>query len=100
VYRYARGPAENLTVLSHAKDPKTGILFPVEWTVSYGDGNVYNSTLGHVWRDQIEPEGVSCAGFQTLLRRGVKWLAGKDVGPVPVDFPTRDAPQMRPYPLK
>lgn len=35
VYRFARGPAENLTVLSHAKDPKTGVNFPVEWTVAW-----------------------------------------------------------------
>lgn len=99
VYRYARGPAENLTVLSYTKDPKHEINFPIEWTVTYGKGHVYNSTLGHVWKDQAEPEGVCCAGFQTLLRRGVQWLAKKEVTSVPKDFPTKEMSRLRPYPV-
>lgn len=100
VYRYARGPAANVTVLSHAKDPTLGINFPIEWTIDFGKGRVYNSTLGHVWKDQAEPQGVCCVGFQTLLCRTVQWLANKDVMPVPEDFPTGGSPQLRPYPLK
>lgn len=100
VYRYARGPADDLTVLSHAKDPKLGINFPVEWTVAYGKGRVYNSTLGHVWKDQAEPKGICCAGFQTLMLRTVAWLAGKRVDTsVPKDFPTKHAASLRPYPV-
>ncbi len=100
VYRYARGPAENLTVLSHAKDPKLGINFPIEWTVTYGKGRIYNSTLGHVWKNQDKPEGICCASFQTLLQRTVQWLAGKKVSPtLPKDFPTSEAASMRPYPV-
>ena len=100
VYRYGRGPAENLTVLSHAKDPKLGINFPVEWTVAYGKGRVYNSTLGHVWKDQAEPQGIRCAGFQTLLQRTVQWLAGQEVdSSVPADFPTKDTARLRHYPV-
>jgi hypothetical protein len=45
------GPVENLKVLSYTKDPKIEINFPIEWTVSHGKRHVYNSTLGHVWRD-------------------------------------------------
>jgi uncharacterized protein len=99
VYRYARGPAENLTVLSYTKDPVLGINFPIEWTVTFGKGHVYNSTLGHVWKDQAEPKGVCCSGFQTLLCRTVQWLAKKSVMPVPEDFPAGKLPRLRAYPL-
>jgi len=97
IYRYARGPAENLTVLSYAKDPKTSLNFPIEWTVDYGKGRVYNSTLGHVWKDQKEPEGICCVGFQTLLPRVILWLSHRSVpSTLPQDFPT-NAPRLRPY---
>ena len=33
LYKFARGPAKNLTVLSYAKDEETGINWPVEWVV-------------------------------------------------------------------
>ena len=98
IYRFARGPAENLTVLSHATDPKLGLDFPIEWTVNFGEGRIYNSTLGHVWEGQAEPEGVRCVGFQTLLRRAVKWLGGKENVAVPEDFPAKEGPRLRPYP--
>ncbi|MBT3397220.1 MAG: ThuA domain-containing protein, partial [Alphaproteobacteria bacterium] len=100
IYRYARGPAENLSVLSYAQDAKTGLNFPVEWTVAYGKGRVYNSTFGHVWKNQAEPEGICCAGFQTILSRAVQWLAGKEVDSVrPLDFPSADAAGLRAYPV-
>jgi len=99
VYRYARGPAENLTVLSYTKDPTLGIHFPIEWTVTFGNGQIYNSTLGHVWKDQKEPKGVCCVGFQTLLCRTVQWLAKRELMPVPNDFPTSEKPRLRPYPI-
>ncbi|VGO15010.1 hypothetical protein PDESU_03590 [Pontiella desulfatans] len=99
IYRYARGPAENLTVLSYAKDEKTGTNFPVEWTVGYGKGRVYSSTLGHVWHDQSQPEGMRCAAHQTLIPRIVQWLAGNDVeSTVAIDFPRPEANSLRPYP--
>ncbi|MEE9369267.1 MAG: ThuA domain-containing protein [Pontiella sp.] len=99
IYRYARGPAENLTVLSYAQDAKTKLNFPIEWTVAYGDGRAYNSTFGHVWKDQHEPKGVRCAGFQTLMPRVVQWLAGRepDAG-IPDDFPTDQSAHLKPYP--
>ena len=99
VYRFARGPAENLTVLSYAQDRKTGINFPIEWTISYGEGRVYNSTLGHVWEDQKEPEGICCVGFQTLVPRVVQWLSGGTVDPdIPEDLPTAESASLRAYP--
>ena len=98
VYHYARGPAENLTVLSYAKDRDLDINFPIEWVVEFGQGRVYNSTLGHVWKNQSEPMGIRCAGFQTLLPRIVQWLAGREVdNTLPDDFPDRNSAQLRPY---
>ena len=92
IYRYARGPAENLTVLSYARDAKTGINFPTEWVVSYGKGRIYNSTFGHYWHNLDKaPPGMRCRGFQTILRRAVRWAAGADVPTeAPADFPTKE----------
>ena len=88
IYRYARGPAENLTVLSYALETQTGLNFPVEWVVNYGEGRVYNSTFGHVWKGDSNPPGIRCVAFQTLLVRGLEWLSGREVTwPVPDNFP-------------
>jgi type 1 glutamine amidotransferase len=100
IYRYARGPAENLNVLSFAQDEKTGINFPIEWTVQFGNGRVYNSTMGHVWHGQNEPEGMRCAGLQTLMPRIIQWLSGQDVTQeVPEDFPTAGSVRLRNHPV-
>ncbi len=99
VYYYARGPAENLQVLAYARDsrPGQGLLWPVEWTVTYGRGRVYVSTYGHVWRGDTQPESMRCAGVQTILPRAVQWLAHRPVTiPVPDDFPTSTAASVRP----
>jgi uncharacterized protein len=99
VYTYARGPAENLTVLSWAEDPKTQERWPIEWAVHYGEGRVYTSTFGHVWRDEADPVDMRCAGFQTLFVRALQWLAKRPVDfPVPPDFPTEDSIVLRPLP--
>jgi type 1 glutamine amidotransferase len=99
VYTYARGPAENLAVLSYAEDPKTGERWPVEWVVHYGAGRVFNSTFGHVWADEADPVDFRCAGFQTVLVRALQWLAKRPVTwPVPADFPTAEAARLRPPP--
>ena len=65
VYVYARGPAERVKVLAYAEDtvPGLGMLWPVEWTTTYGKGRVYVSVYGHVW-----PGG--CAAGGNALRRG------------------------------
>lgn len=99
VYTYARGPAEGLEVLSWAEDPASGGRWPVEWTVSYGQGRIYNSTLGHVWRGEEEPPGFRCAGFQAILVRALKWLAKRPVdSPVPPDFPGKSRTSLRALP--
>lgn len=100
VYTHARGPAENLTVLSWAEDPATKTRWPIEWTVDYGKGRVYNSTFGHIWRGEANPPNARCAGFQTLLVRALQWLAKRPVDfPVPPDFPGAAAPVLRDLPF-
>ena len=89
VYYDARGPAENVEVLSYGRDPRYGENWPVEWTVAYGQGRVYVSTFGHVWADDTDPESMRCIGVQTTIIRALQWLAKRDVTyPIPPDFPT------------
>lgn len=96
VYTHARGPLENVTVLSYAKDEKYGLNFPVEWVIKYGKGNVYNSSLGHFWSDQENPPGMRCAAFQTEMYRAIQWLAKRKVDTsVPDDFPGTETVSLR-----
>jgi type 1 glutamine amidotransferase len=97
VYSYPRGPAENLEILSYARDKTdTQRLWPVEWVVSYGKGRIYNSSLGHLWSGEIYPNAYRCVGFQTTLIRAVEWAAtGAVTHPVPHDFPTRTSMSLK-----
>jgi uncharacterized protein len=96
VYYHVRGPAKNVAVLSYAREPHTGMQWPIEWTVRYGRGRVYTSTLGHVWRGDVQPVTVRDAAVQTLLVRALQWLARRPVSwPVPADFPTATATSVR-----
>ena len=96
VYYYARGPAKNLTVLSYGFDPKTAMNWPLEWVVAYGEGRVYTSTFGHVWKGDTQPERMRCAGVQTVVVRALQWLARREVTiPVPADFPTAEKTSVR-----
>lgn len=96
VYYYARGPALNLEVLSYGFDPQTKMSWPLEWTVGFGQGRVYTSTFGHVWKGDVQPERMRCAGLHTVVVRALQWLARRDVTwPVPADFPTADRLSIR-----
>ena len=96
LYKYPRGPAENLTVLSFCRDSVTHINWPVEWGVHYGKGRVYNSSMGHLWKDEVYPTSYRCIGFQTTMIRVTEWLAtGKVSFPLPKNFPTEDKLSMR-----
>lgn len=78
VYRYARGPAVNLTVLTCAVEPKTGLKFPIEWIVKCGEGEVYTSTFGHFWHDQEDvPPGILCPVARRALVDAVRYLAAR-----------------------
>lgn len=99
VYAYARGPAENVTVLAYGQDskPELGWLWPVEWTTTFGQGRIYVSVYGHVWRGETNPPALRCAAVQTIIPRAVQWLAKKPVTlPVPQDFPSAHAVSIRP----
>ncbi|HEX5170997.1 MAG TPA: ThuA domain-containing protein [Cyclobacteriaceae bacterium] len=91
VYYFPRGPAENLTVLSYAYDStRTHKMWPVEWVVSYGEGRVYNSSMGHLWKGETYPPAYRCVGYQTTVIRAAEWLAtGNVTYPVPQNFPTK-----------
>jgi uncharacterized protein len=98
VYYYARGPAEKLSVLAYARDsdPKLGLLWPVEWTTTYGKGRVYISTYGHVWPGDVDPPGMRCAAVQTIIPRALEWLAHRTPKyPIPRDFPGPAAVSVR-----
>ena len=96
VYYYARGPAKNIEVLSYGLDPRTSMNWPLEWTVTYGQGRVYTSTFGHVWKDDTQPARMRCAGVQTVAIRALQWLARREITtPVPADFPTATTVSVR-----
>lgn len=97
VYNFARGTAENVTVLSYAFDSTdTKRMWPVEWVVKYGKGRVYNSSMGHLWPGEVYPAPYRCVGYQTTVIRVTEWLAtGKVKYPVPANFPTKDSPSVR-----
>ena len=98
IYTYARGPAENIDILSYAKDARLGLNFPIEWTILYGKGRIYNSTYGHHWHNQKElPPSMRCVAFQTLFLRSIKWLAKVEINsPVPKNFPSATSPSLYP----
>jgi type 1 glutamine amidotransferase len=97
VYYDARGPAENIQILSYGRDPRYGENWPIEWTVAYGQGRVYVSTFGHVWADDTDPESMRCVGVQTTIIRALQWLAKRPVTyPIPPDFPTATQKSIRP----
>jgi hypothetical protein len=96
VYYYARGPAKNVDVLSYGYDVQTKMNWPIEWTVTYGKGRVFNSTFGHVWKGDVQPSTMRCAGVQTIIVRALQWLAQQPVTwPVPADFPTEEKTSVR-----
>ncbi|HBE69925.1 MAG TPA: trehalose utilization [Planctomycetaceae bacterium] len=88
LYDKLRGPAENVTVLATAYSSKeqrgTGRHEPALMVISYGEGRIFHSILGHHVK-QIQ-EG----SFVTTFLRGTEWAAtGKVTIPVPKDFPNQ-----------
>jgi len=90
VYGNLRGPGEGLEVLATAFSGKTADGTqrhePVVMTISYGEGRVFHTTLGH---------GVcalECLGVRALLQRGTEWAATGQVSlPLPEGFPSERA---------
>ena len=77
LYGKLRGPAKNVTVLASAYSDEalggSGEEEPILMVISYGDGRVFHTTLGH---DTTSMSGV---GFQESLARGVEWVATGEV---------------------
>ncbi|MCX7049529.1 MAG: hypothetical protein NTX50_29100 [Candidatus Sumerlaeota bacterium] len=60
----------------------------MDWVIPYGQGRVYTTMLGHLWKTGPDTT-MRCVGFQTMLIRGVEWAAsGQVTYPVPKNFPT------------
>lgn len=100
LYDRLRGPAENMEILataySDAEEKKgTGRHEPMIITISYGDGRVFHTPMGH---DDVSVSGV---GFITTFNRGVEWAATGSVSqPIPDDFPTAEASSARTFSMQ
>lgn len=89
LYDRLRGPAKNLTLLAVAySDPATGGTGehePILFTMSYGKGRVFHTTMGH------SVEAMKCVGFGVTLQRGAEWVAtGTVTLAAPKEFPKAD----------
>ncbi|MCH6258003.1 DUF1080 domain-containing protein [Puniceicoccaceae bacterium K14] len=94
IYSNLRGPAKNMTILAtgFANPAYRGASpynEPLLFTVDYGKGRVFHTTLGHVGAKEDENvQSVNNVSFITTFQRGVEWAATGQVSiPVPDDFP-------------
>ncbi len=99
LYHGQRGPAADVHILlsafSDTQQGGTGKHEPIVWWVPYGKGKVLTDVMGHVG----ETASMSCVGFETVLLRGVEWVAtGRCTTPMPEDFPTAERTSQH-YPL-
>jgi len=103
IYSQLRGPAKNVTVLATALADKTkfptasGENEPVLMTISFGQGRIFHTTLGHVNDKDAAPyQALACAGFAVTLQRGTEWAAtGHVTQKIPTDFPTAETTSLR-----
>lgn len=90
------GPVDGFDFLTYARSPVTQQNEPMDWVHPYGRGRVYVTMLGHTWAHEPSPD-LECVGFQTLLARGVEWIAtGRVTIPIPSQFPTENQISLRP----
>lgn len=94
LYSLLRGPAKNLSVLATAysapEKSGTGRHEPVLFTVNYGAGRIFHTTLGHAGNDDPLP-ALECVGFIVTFQRGAEWAAtGRVTQKISGDFPATD----------
>jgi type 1 glutamine amidotransferase len=83
LYDNMRGPIQNVHVLATAYSKGTKAHEPMIWTVSYGQGRVFHTPMGH------DVNAMRCVGFIATLQRGTEWAATGNVTlPLPEHFPT------------
>ncbi len=97
VYRYARGPAENVQVLSYAHDPQSGVAWP--W-----NGSPATARGGLMFRPTAMSGRATCSRPACVARRcrpssrasSNGWLAGRWMSRCRRIFPTDKAVSIRP----
>jgi type 1 glutamine amidotransferase len=103
LYSMLRGPAKNMHILATgfadpSMQPASRFHEPVLFTVRYGEGRIFHTTLGHVALDENDaPESVRCVGFATTLLRGAEWAATGNVTlPLPDALPDARTKKLQP----
>lgn len=62
--------------MSSKESGGTGKNEPMAYTVNYGTGKIFVTTLGHVWaNDEKSKVSVHTPGFKILVARGSEWAA-------------------------
>ncbi|MCM8535202.1 MAG: ThuA domain-containing protein [Lentisphaeraceae bacterium] len=67
MYHALRGPLKNLSISAYGKSPNTNKNEPLIWTVNYGKGRSFVTTLGH------SPEAMKSEVFTKTLLKGTLW---------------------------
>lgn len=96
LYSNLRGPAKNLTVIATAYSPQTKENEPLLMAISFGEGRVFHTALGH------SPKAMHGRGFQTTLTRGAEWAATGKVTFAPLkagELPSDEAAVRPPPPV-
>ncbi|MFN7019905.1 MAG: family 16 glycoside hydrolase, partial [Phycisphaerales bacterium] len=75
-----------MQAMSSKESGGTGRAEPVAWTLGFGKGRTFVTTLGHVWKgDQASKRSVLDPQFRVLLARGAEWAATGEVT-IPTTF--------------